>query len=63
MIFESLVREICGGFLVASFLVGFPPGKIGLKFVTETSPHSSHRSSQERNLSPRAHSGGRSHIS
>ena len=46
----------------AKFLVNFSQGKIGFKFVTETSPHSSHRSSQEaNNLSPRAHSGAISH--
>ena len=34
-------------FVVAKLPDNFFPGKIGLKFVTETSPHSSHRSSQE----------------
>ena len=46
--------------MVADFLVNFSPGKRGFDFVTETSPHSSHRGShkKQRNLSPRAHSGG-----
>ena len=34
-------------FLVAKLPDNFSPRNTGLKFVTETSPHSSHRSSQE----------------
>ena len=45
---EHFERELCSGFLVVAKLPdNFSLGKIGLKFVTETSAHSSHRSSQE----------------
>ena len=51
MKFENFESEICGGFFGGKISCLFPPppppGNIGLKFVTETSRHSSHRSSQE----------------
>ena len=46
MKFENLEREYVVDFLVTKYLVDFSR-KTGMKFVTETSPHSSDRSSQE----------------
>ena len=47
MKFENSERETCGGFFGGNISCQFLLRKIGLKFVTETSPHSSHRSSRE----------------
>ena len=59
MKFEISEREVCGGSFGGKIFVSIFTRKIVSIFATETSPHSSHRSSQEaKKKVTRAHSGG-----